>query len=368
MPQQGNNNQQQKKKRKPSVVDASATKNDHQDEEQQNQSESTASNSRAQRTKQRNLAAAAKYKPHGNEFETLNHWEDLTNASEVRLAAAIDSAVAADANASNQELTESRLKEIAQQEVDELLQEQARSTQTNLAAAALYKSTGARFTELIGHDELNPGQKRMFNSNLETRIRTHPDAADGDLTEETIVRAAQSELTKAKLAAVTNLSGKHSVQKQNFSCAVVSCRNIIKAYTNQDISEEILCDQMRKVMGKPTHDFNTTGVIAGNIVQLLEEYKIATVDETGVSLDKLEVRSRKVPQMISFPKHSVILDAVTKDVTGKRTFHVRDPAGKYGGNVRVMSEAEFAKQYQKTEAVIRPTAALPLTTNLWPGD
>jgi hypothetical protein len=211
---------------------------------------------------------------------------------------------------------------------------------------------------LTDHDKLTFGQKRVFDQELEKRIGNHGNVADRPLTADEVNQLAQQAMAVAKTAQVTNLSGKHFVQEQQFSCSVASSRNMIKAFTGNDIPEDQLRSEMRAIIGDPNRDFSIRGTLPSNAVTLLANHGIPTSSEVNVSLDRLETLSRDRPLMVGFPNHRVVLDSVTRNPNNDRTFNVRDPYGSFGGVPRKMTEANFAARYQPDARVIVPTNPL----------
>lgn len=149
-------------------------------------------------------------------------------------------------------------------------------------------------------------------------------------------------------------AGSHHIQQQDWSCVIASTRNLILMMTGEDIPETQLRQEMRVIMGNPTHNFSTTGTDPADAVDLLNNHGVATSIETGASNDRLEILTEDNPVLVGFPRHRVMLDTVVTDEDGNRTFVVRDPAASYTGQPRNMTETEFNSSYNNSAIVIVP--------------
>jgi len=146
----------------------------------------------------------------------------------------------------------------------------------------------------------------------------------------------------------------HHSQEQTNSCVVASSRNMIEDMTGEDIDEKTLRDEMRNIMGNPSHNFVTNGTNPIHATRLLASHGVANTTETGVSLDRLETLTKHDPVLVGFPGHRVMLETVTRDAAGNRTFVVRDPGSTFGGQPRQMTEAQFQAAYNSRAIVIIP--------------
>ena len=150
---------------------------------------------------------------------------------------------------------------------------------------------------------------------------------------------------------------KHSTQEKSNSCVIASSRNIIKILTDKDVSEEDLRNETRDIMNKPDHDFDKNGINPAHAQTLLKNHGIETERKRNVAAEDLGTYTGKgKPIMIGFknPGHRVILHSVTTDDNGKKTYMVRDPAPKYNGEMRKMSESDFKKKYNNQAIIIVP--------------
>ena len=147
-------------------------------------------------------------------------------------------------------------------------------------------------------------------------------------------------------------------QEKSNSCVIASSRNIIKELTGKDVPESQLRNEMSTIIGDPNHDWQKQGTNPKNAVKLLEQngVKAKALNGAKVSNDDLANLTAKKPVMIGFqnPGHRVILDSVTVAPDGTKTYNVKDPAGKYKGNVRQMTEAEFNQKRNPKAVVIVP--------------
>ncbi len=154
-----------------------------------------------------------------------------------------------------------------------------------------------------------------------------------------------------------DLKKKHFVQEKDYSCVIASCRNMIYWLTGKNIPESQLRDEMRDIMNKPDHDFNKNGINPAYVPQLLKKHGVETETKKNVSNQDLEtLTSGGKPVLIGFknPGHRVMLDSVTENQDGSKTYNVRDPAPSYKGQTRRMTEEQFNAKYNKNAIVVVP--------------
>lgn len=173
--------------------------------------------------------------------------------------------------------------------------------------------------------------------------------------------AAQSAAHSGQQAAAAQGTAKcpaFFTQEKSNSCVIASSRNMIKEITGKDVPESDLRKEMDTIISDPNHDWEKKGTNPSNAAKLLEKHgvKATAVPGATVSNDDLANLTAKKPVMIGFqnPGHRVILDSVTVGPDGKKTYNVKDPARKFGGNVRQMSEDEFNKKRNPKAVVIVP--------------
>ncbi|MCK4857939.1 MAG: C39 family peptidase [candidate division Zixibacteria bacterium] len=153
------------------------------------------------------------------------------------------------------------------------------------------------------------------------------------------------------------LDKKHFVQEKNNSCVIASSRNMIAMLTGKDVKESTLRDEMKTIMKKPNHDFNKNGINPKHAVTLLKNHGVDTEIKKNQSNKDLEnLTAKGKPVLIGFknPGHRVMLDSVTTNKDGSKTYNVRDPDPAYKGKPRNMSEADFNKKYNKNAIVVAP--------------
>ncbi|MCP4711970.1 MAG: hypothetical protein GY869_25395, partial [Planctomycetes bacterium] len=120
------------------------------------------------------------------------------------------------------------------------------------------------------------------------------------------------------------------IQEQDYSCVIASSRNMIKQQTGKDIPEKQLRDEMREIMGNPNHDFNKNGINPMHASELLKNHGVDNEVKINQSSSDLEnLTSGGKPALVGFPGHRVMLNSVTTDKNGNKTFHVADPASAY---------------------------------------
>lgn len=146
----------------------------------------------------------------------------------------------------------------------------------------------------------------------------------------------------------------HFTQQNSNSCVIASTRNMIHATTGENISEEQLQKEMREIMGDPDHDFETTPINPAFAEQLLQKHGVKTSTQTNVASDQLADVVKDKPALVGFknPGHRVMLESVSTDKQGNRTYHVRDPDPAYKGRTREMSQSEFDAKYNPQAIVI----------------
>lgn len=148
-----------------------------------------------------------------------------------------------------------------------------------------------------------------------------------------------------------------STQEQSNSCVVATSRNMIRYYTGVDVPESQLRDEMRQIMGRPNHNFETQPINPAHAEQLLENHGVPSTVRNNQSLDDIEnLTSNGDPVMVGFrnPGHRVAVSGVETDANGDRTFVVMDPASSYNGQPRRMSESDFNNRYNPNAIVIDP--------------
>jgi len=155
------------------------------------------------------------------------------------------------------------------------------------------------------------------------------------------------------LSVLINGVGHHS-QEQDFSCVIASSRNLIEHVTGQDNLESNLRDEVRNIMGDPDHDFNVQGINPIHASQLLDNHGVPNTVESNVTNDRLMELTEDNPVLVGFPGHRVMLESVSEDINGNRTYNVRDPDPSYGGQPRYMNETDFNSEYNRNAIVIIP--------------
>lgn len=147
----------------------------------------------------------------------------------------------------------------------------------------------------------------------------------------------------------------HFTQQNSNSCVIASTRNMIHAATGENISEDQLQKEMRNIIGDPNHDFETAGVNPAFAVTLLNNHGVKTLTSYSVASDKLPdlIKDGK-PALIGFknPGHRVMLDSISTDKDGNKTYNVRDPDPAFNGRTREMSQTEFDAKYNPNAIVI----------------
>lgn len=146
----------------------------------------------------------------------------------------------------------------------------------------------------------------------------------------------------------------HFTQQNSNSCVVASSRNMIHELTGENIPEEDLQQEVRDLMGKPDHDFETTPINPAYAAQLLEKHGVKTQTHRNIASEDLPATLDGKPALIGFkdPGHRVMLEGVDIDEDGNRTYKVRDPDPAYGGRTREMSQEEFDAKYNPQAIVI----------------
>ncbi len=147
----------------------------------------------------------------------------------------------------------------------------------------------------------------------------------------------------------------HFTQRKSNSCVIASSRNMIHALTGENVPEETLRKEMKEIIGDPNHDFETTGVNPAYAEALLQKHGVNTASQYYVSSGNLpDLVKDGQPALIGFkdPGHRVMLDSVSIDKDGKRTYNIRDPDPAYGGRVREMSQSDFDAKYNPNAIVI----------------
>ncbi len=204
------------------------------------------------------------------------------------------------------------------------------------------------------------GPDTIVKGSLGVFINGQPAARIGDLTVHggVITTGLPSVLigdTWGGAEGASGSGGSFNSQEQSNSCVVATSRNMIQAYTGLNIPESQLRAELREIMGDPNHDFETTPINPQYAVELLERHGLTPEVRRNQTLDQLQnAVSGGKPIMIGFPGHRVGLAGVEVDSTGNRTFVVMDPAPRYGGQPRRMTESEFAGQYNPNAIVIVP--------------
>ncbi|MCV0424301.1 MAG: PAAR domain-containing protein [Roseibium sp.] len=148
-----------------------------------------------------------------------------------------------------------------------------------------------------------------------------------------------------------------SAQEQSNSCVIATSRNMIRYYTGVDIPEEVLRDEMRQIMNRPDHNFETQPINPAFAEQLLENHGVPVTVRNNQTLDDIEnLTAGGDPVMVGFtnPGHRVAVSNVETDANGNRTFVVMDPAPTYNGQPRRMSESDFNNRYNPNAIVIDP--------------
>lgn len=151
--------------------------------------------------------------------------------------------------------------------------------------------------------------------------------------------------------------GPYHTQDQNNSCVVASTRNMLELQGKEAPSEADLRDEFRTEIGDPNHDFDTTGTDPTNAAKVLEKHGVKTETTYGNSVPDVESKVADGPAMVGFknPGHRVILQSVTTDSDGNKTYNVIDPDPAYKGQPRAMSANDFGNKYNPDAAVIKPT-------------
>lgn len=146
----------------------------------------------------------------------------------------------------------------------------------------------------------------------------------------------------------------HFTQQNSNSCVVASSRNMIHELTGKNIPEAKLQEEMRELMGKPDHDFETTPINPAYAAQLLEEHGVKTSVQKNIASTDLADTLDGKPALIGFkdPGHRVMLEGVKTDADGNNTYLVRDPDPAYGGRTREMTQDEFDAKYNPQAIVI----------------
>ncbi len=152
---------------------------------------------------------------------------------------------------------------------------------------------------------------------------------------------------------------KHATQEKKNSCVIASSGNMIKQLTGKDVPESQLRNEMNTIIGEPDHDWDKKGTKPSNAVKLLDSHgvKAKAVAGNKVSNDDLAaLTANGKPVMVGFqkPDHRVILDSVTTEKDGKKTYNLRDPANKYKGEMRKMTEEEFIEKRNPKAFIIVP--------------
>jgi hypothetical protein len=147
-------------------------------------------------------------------------------------------------------------------------------------------------------------------------------------------------------------------QEKSNSCVIASSRNMIKELTGKDVPESDLRKEMDTIISDPSHDWEKKGTNPANAAKLLDQHgvKAKTLPGASVSNDDLAKLTEKKPVMIGFqnPGHRVVLDSVTVGPDGKKTYNVKDPARKFGGKIRQMSEEDFQTKRNPKAVIIVP--------------
>ena len=178
--------------------------------------------------------------------------------------------------------------------------------------------------------------------------------AEGGLLDD-MVKGIQSAVQKA--GEWVRGKKQHFSQEQGNSCVIASSRNMIYRLTGEDIPESDLRDEMREIMNRPNHDFERQGINPIHASELLRRHGVDNRVERNADADRLaELTEDGTPVMVGFrnPGHRVMLDGVSTDADGNRTFTVRDPAPRYGGEPRQMNEQQFNRRYNQNAIVIVP--------------
>ena len=168
--------------------------------------------------------------------------------------------------------------------------------------------------------------------------------------------AAAPAAKKAPAAKSASARG-HFTQEQSNSCVVASSRNMIHQLTGQNIPESQLRQEMREIMNDPDHDFETTPINPAHAQALMQRHGVTTTSRTNVSSAELATLTQNGPALVGFrnPGHRVMLDSVSTDAQGNRTYNVRDPDPAYGGQMRQMSQSQFDAKYNPNAIVIQGT-------------
>jgi hypothetical protein len=199
----------------------------------------------------------------------------------------------------------------------------------------------------------------------ETVAATHDEFTDGPAGSPTMPCGGSAEGGIGRSVGVAIAKARrwvfgHFTQQKSNSCVIASSRNMIHALTGENIPEKTLQDEMKGIIGDPNHDFETTGVNPMHAETLLQKHGVKTESHYNVSSDQLPdlVKDGK-PALIGFknPGHRVMLDSVSIDKDGNRTYNVRDPDPAYEGRVREMSQSDFDAKYNTNAIVIVGKAA-----------
>ncbi|MCU0840964.1 MAG: type VI secretion system tip protein VgrG [Thiobacillaceae bacterium] len=148
----------------------------------------------------------------------------------------------------------------------------------------------------------------------------------------------------------------HTQEKSN-SCVIASSRNMIQAITGTDVSEATLRSEMNEIINEPNHDWERQGTDPSNAAALLKKHGVDTEQKYGASKDDLAaLTSTGKPVLVGFknPGHRVMLQSVSTDASGKKTFTVADPDPAFGGQPRQMTEAQFDQKWNSNAVVIVP--------------
>jgi hypothetical protein len=150
-------------------------------------------------------------------------------------------------------------------------------------------------------------------------------------------------------------ASEHFIQQKSNSCVIASSRNMIYDLTGENVPEETLQSEMKEILNEPNHDFETTGINPSNAEALLKKHGVDTTSQYNVNSDKLpDLVKDGQPALIGFknPGHRVMLDSVSIDKDGNRTYNVIDPDPAYNGTTRKMSQADFDAKYNSKAIVI----------------
>lgn len=194
-----------------------------------------------------------------------------------------------------------------------------------------------------------------YHGIIERARRTRP--ANAPLDSQDVEGDARSFFATVKREVLPETWRSHHVQEKDNSCVIASSRNMIEMLTGRNTPEEQLRKEMEGIIGDPGHDWNTTGTNPTHAQTLLQQHGVPNSASVNQSLDDLKTLTDKgKPVLIGFknPGHRVLLESVSEDRAGNKTFHVRDPGSAYGGDIRKMSGTDFAAKYNQKAVVIVP--------------